>query len=60
MNELKADFYPRYGDTHIVLYDLFDPSHCENEDKRDERGVATGRWHIGDLLMREKERNWCW
>lgn len=43
MNELKAGFYPRYGDTHIVLYDLFDPGHCENEDKRDERGVATGR-----------------
>lgn len=40
--------------THIVLYDLFDPSHSEDEDERDQRGVATGRWYIRDLLKRVK------
>lgn len=42
--------------THIVLDDLFDTSHCQDEDERDQRGVATGRWYIGDLLTRVKER----
>lgn len=40
--------------THIVLYDLLDPSHCQDEDEWDQCGVATGRRYIRDLLMRVK------
>lgn len=36
--------------THIVLYDLFNPGHSEDEDERNQCGVATGRWYIRDLL----------
>lgn len=39
--------------THIVLYDLLDPGYGEDEDEWDQRGVATGRRYIRDLLMKE-------
>lgn len=50
-NELKACF------THIVLYDLFNPGHSEDEDEWDQRGVAAGRRYIRDLLKRVKRGN---
>lgn len=44
--------------THVVLYDLFDSSHCQDEDERYQCGVATRRGHIGDLLRGAKrDRN---
>lgn len=38
--------------THVVLYDLLDAGHREDEDERHQSGVATGRRHVGDLLVR--------
>lgn len=44
----------QWWDTHVILYDLFDPGHSEDEDEWDQCGVATGRWYIRDLLQRVK------
>lgn len=41
----SSNLCPRSGrccGTHVVLYDLLDPSHCQDEDERDQCGVATG------------------
>lgn len=57
LKKKSSDLRPRSGrccGTHVVLYDLLDPSHCQDEDERDQCGVATGWRYVRDLLTRVK------